>query len=189
MAAGFDDAAPVHDEDAVGVGGEVEVVGDHDRRTARHQAAQGFDDAAGGHRVQARRRLVEDQDRGVAQDGAGDGQALELAAGQAGRVGVDPGVVAVGECDDEVVCVGRPGRFLDRPVAGSGAAAGDVGADRVVQDEGLLREQGDVRRCTIDPFRLILGLLFRPGSGFGACFRGFGSGAAAGGAASVRAAS
>ncbi len=117
---------------------------DHDRRTARHQAAQRLDHPAGGHRVQAGGRFVQDQYRCVTQDGAGDGQTLELAAGQPGRVGVDPGVVAVGETDDEVVCVGRPCRLHDRLVAGAGAAAGDVGADRVVQDEGLLREQGHV---------------------------------------------
>ena len=39
--------------------------------------------------------LVEDQDRGVAEDGAGDGESLALAAGEVRAAFADDGVVAV----------------------------------------------------------------------------------------------
>ena len=60
--------------------------------------------------VQGAGRLVEDQDRRVAQDGAGDGEALLLAAGEAVAALADDGVVAVGQRGDVVVDLGARAR-------------------------------------------------------------------------------
>src|SRR5205085_3277770 len=66
------DAPRAHD------GGEA--VGDDDRGLALHQTAQGFEDQLLRFGVEARRRLVEEEYRRVADDGAGDCDALSLSA-------------------------------------------------------------------------------------------------------------
>ena len=57
--------------------------------------------------------LVEDQDARVAQDGAGQGDPLLLAAGQLGAGLADARLVALGQLQDEVVGEGPLGGFLD----------------------------------------------------------------------------
>ena len=76
------------------------------RGAARHQPVERLLD----HRlvlgIDRGQRLVEDQDRRVAQQRAGDRQALALAAGQPGAALADHGLVAVRQRLDEVVRVG-----------------------------------------------------------------------------------
>ena len=60
--------------------------------------------------VEVRRRLVEDQDRGVLDDRPGDRQALTLAAAQQHAVLADPRLVAVGQRRDERRGCGPAGR-------------------------------------------------------------------------------
>jgi len=64
----------------VGGRGEVEVVGDQDCGAAGGGFAEAAEDAAGAAWVESCGRLVQDHDRRVAQDGAGDGDPLALAA-------------------------------------------------------------------------------------------------------------
>jgi hypothetical protein len=54
-----------------------------------------------GRGVECRGRFVEEQDLWVAEEGAGDGDALFLAAGEGGAFCSDDGVVALGERLDE----------------------------------------------------------------------------------------
>lgn len=58
--------------------------------------------------VEGARRLVEEEDLGLADERAGNGDALLLAAGEGDAAGAYVGVVALGEGDDE---------FVDRGVA------------------------------------------------------------------------
>src|SRR5438309_2095115 len=90
------------------------------RARSRRQRARGWVgvEAAGG--------LVEQEDGRVAQDGAGDGDALPLAAGQLHAALADAGLVAVGERRDEVVGVGLPRRRDDLLLAGARPAVSDV---------------------------------------------------------------
>ena len=57
-------------------------------------------------RVDRGQSLVQHQDRRVAQQRAGDGDALALAAGKPGAAFADHGLVAIGQGLDEVVRVG-----------------------------------------------------------------------------------
>src|SRR5690606_15196818 len=125
----LDDAAAVDDIDAVGVLHRRQAVGDHQGGAAVHQPLQrrlhdGF--ALG---VQRAGRLVQQQDRRVLQEGAGDGDALALAAGQAGARLAHSGGVAVRQGGDEVVGGGGAGGGHDVLGGGAGAAIGDVGGD------------------------------------------------------------
>ena len=78
--AGLGDAAVVEDEDAVGVDHARQAMREDQRRAALHEPVERLLD----HRlvlgVHRRERLVEHQDRRVAQQRAGDGDALALAA-------------------------------------------------------------------------------------------------------------
>ena len=72
-----------------------------------------------GARVHGRGRLVEDEDRRVGEERAGDREQLLLAGRHVGRVVVEDGVVALGQRPHEVVDVGglrgRDERLLDVP--------------------------------------------------------------------------
>ena len=88
-------------------------------------------------------RLVEQQDRRVAQDRAGDREALALAAGEHHAALADLGVVALRQPGDELVRRGGAGRRLDLGVAGLRPAEADVLARRGGEDHRLLRHQRD----------------------------------------------
>ena len=72
----------VEDEDEVGIGDRGEPVGDDEGGAALPQPIERPLDACLGLDVEGAGRLVEDQDRRILQDGAGDGEALALAAGE-----------------------------------------------------------------------------------------------------------
>ena len=74
----------VQDEDLVHVLDRREAVRDGDRRAARHQDVQGVADQDLGLGVDARRRLVEDEDPRIEGEGAGERQQLLLADRQRG---------------------------------------------------------------------------------------------------------
>ena len=82
-------AALVEDEHLVGVFDRRQPVRDDERRAIGHQVVQRVLDQPLGFGVERGGRLVEDQDRRVAQERACDGQALALAAGQQRAVFAD----------------------------------------------------------------------------------------------------
>ena len=94
----LDDAASVERHDAVGTLDRRQPVRDDERRAAAHQQVERglLHLRSLGLGVERRRRLVEDQDRGVLVDGARDRQALALAAGQFAAVVADDRVDALG---------------------------------------------------------------------------------------------
>ena len=92
--AGLDDAALVEHQDAVGVADRGEAVGDHEGGAALHDLVERRLQLALGRGVERARRLVEDQDRRVLEERAGDRQALALAAGERAAALADDGVEA-----------------------------------------------------------------------------------------------
>ena len=111
MAALFDDAAAVQDDEAVHRGDGGEAVRDGDDGFALHQLVQALLDGGFDFAVQRRGGLVQDEYRRVFEEDAGDGNALPLAAGEfdaaLAHLRVQSGVAAlVGEVGDEVGCLG-----------------------------------------------------------------------------------
>ena len=98
----------------------------HHHRAAHRKAAQAVDHVAFCRRVQMGGRLVQQQQRRVLQEGAGDRHPLGLPTGQAIAAFADHGVQTVrqgvGERDD----AGAAGGSLDLLVRGVGAAEPDV---------------------------------------------------------------
>jgi hypothetical protein len=96
--------------------------------------------------VERRGRLVENQDRRVLEQRAGNRQALALAAREQHAVLADLGVEALRQAVDELARVGGFGGFSIVARAGASArlAVGDVAGDRVVEQRDLLGDQRDV---------------------------------------------
>ena len=76
------DAAAVDHHDAVGVLHGGQAMGDDEDRAPLHQLGQRLLDQELALRVEIGRGLVQDEDGRILQEGAGDGQALPLAAGE-----------------------------------------------------------------------------------------------------------
>src|SRR2546425_789030 len=133
----------VHDDDLVSAHDRREAVGDHDRRRALDHAVDGPMHQALRLAVERARGLVQDQDRGVRDDRAGDCHALALAAREAGPAVADHRVVPVGQRHDEVVRVrdlrGAEDVRLRDPVP----AVRDVLADHGIEQERLLRDDAE----------------------------------------------
>ena len=93
--------------------------------------------------------LVEHDDGRVLEQHPGDGEALLLAAGQPVAPLADERVVAVGQRRDDVVDAGGPAGLDDLGVGGVGSGVAQVGADRVVEQVGVLAHHAD-RPSAID---------------------------------------
>ena len=95
MAAVLDQLAVLQTEDDVGVLDGGEPMGDGDGRPALRGPLEGVLDQPLGLGVQRRGRLVQDQDRGVLQEDARDGQPLLLPARELHAALADERVVAL----------------------------------------------------------------------------------------------
>ena len=80
MRADLDDAAALQDHQPVHPGDGRQAVGDGDHRLALHQVLELLLDRRLDVGIERRGRLVEDQDRRVLEEDAGDRHALALAA-------------------------------------------------------------------------------------------------------------
>ena len=95
-------------------------------------------------RVDAGGGLVQNDDGGVFQNGAGDGDALLLTAGEGAAALTHHGVIAVGQRHDEIVAAGLFGGLDHLRLGGVGLAEEDVGPDSVVEQVHVLEHHGDV---------------------------------------------
>ncbi len=83
--------------------------------------------------------------------GAGDGDALALAAGQRHAALADHRVVAVGHRLDELVRVGQFGRAPDLAGRGAGLAVRDVLPDRRAEEQRVLQDEADLIAQRLQP--------------------------------------
>ena len=147
------DAALVHDDDAVGDRQRFGlVVGDHDEGGAepRLQPLQFDLHLFAQMRVERRQRLVEQQHARLADDGAGERDALALAARQFG----DAGAELVGQADHvegfaDALCLFGAGQFAQRQAEADIFGDVHMRKQRVVLEHGVDRpvegpERGDI---------------------------------------------
>src|SRR5690606_349155 len=99
----LDDAALIEDEDPVGVGNRRQAVRDDERRPSTAESIESALDLVLGLGVERARRLVEDEDGRLLEDGPCDGDALALAAGQGSAPLTGEVVVAPRLARDELV--------------------------------------------------------------------------------------
>lgn len=118
-------------------------MGDDKGGAPLHQVLQGLLHLQLALGVQAGGGLVQDEHRPVGQQGPGDGQPLALPAEPYPAL-ADLGVKALGQPLDEVQGIGRFSRRAQLFLVSPGTAVGDVGAHRVVEQDGLLGDDGDL---------------------------------------------
>jgi hypothetical protein len=114
------------------------AVGDEDDGSVPREIAQHSPQAEGGFVIEAACRFVEQQHRRIAQQGAGNGDALALAGGQLAAGLADGGAVAVGEVDDQLVDAGKRRRADYFLVRRFGQAVRDVVADGAGEKDTFL---------------------------------------------------
>ena len=115
----------------------------HDRGAALHQPLHRLLDQRLRFRIEARRRLVQDQDRRVRQERPRQRHALSLAAGQLHAALADQRAIAGRQAGDEVVRVGQTRRVLDLRLRRAGATVGDVLGERAMKQDWLLLHDRD----------------------------------------------
>jgi hypothetical protein len=113
-------------------------VRNQNRGAALHDAAKTGQDALLGLRVDAREGIVEDEDAGVADDGAGNGGALLLSAGEGDAALPDYRVVFVGEAFYIGIEVGDFGGLADLVEIVIRETESDVAADGFAEEIGVL---------------------------------------------------
>src|SRR5688572_1274943 len=89
--------------------------------------------------------LIQNQDGRVFEQGARNGDALPLAAGQLHAALSDDGRVTFWKAFDEFVAVRATRRSDDFLLGRAGASIGDVVPDRTAEEEHFLRNDGHVR--------------------------------------------
>ena len=144
MAAGLHHPAAFQHHDPVGVDYAGQPVRDDHGGAPLHELAQGLVDHRLALGVDARQCLVQHQDRRVLEDGAGDGDALALAAREAHAALAHHGVVAFRQSGDELVDVGRPRRLLQLAGGGLGPGHAQVVGDGAVEQVHVLGHHRDV---------------------------------------------
>ena len=144
MRAGVDDPSMVEDDDEVCAADRRQAVGDDERGPAGEEPTQSAVDPALRADVDRRRRLVEDEDARVCEEGSRECDELPLAERELEAALADLRVVAGGEIGDERVgSDGVRGRF-DLGAGGAGPAEGDVVGDRACEEEALLRNDPEL---------------------------------------------
>ncbi len=143
MGAGLDHATRVEHDDQVGVAHRRQAVCNHDGGTVGLEAVERVAHGLLVDRVEVRGRLVEHQDRRVLEEGTGDRDALALAAGQRGTALADRRVEPLGQGRHQPVERGMPQGLLQFMLRGIRPRDQDVGAQAVIEEVGVLRDQRD----------------------------------------------
>lgn len=139
----FAEPAAVQHKDAVGAAYRGQPVGYDDGGAVDHDALQGTLDGRFCLVVYGGGCLIQDEHWRVFEYGAGNGDALALAAGEFLAAFADDGLVAVGQFHDEVVCFGDFGRGYNCFHAGIEGAVGDVFAHGAMKEEDVLADKTD----------------------------------------------
>ena len=140
----LDNPSTVHHHDDVGVLDGGKTMRNAQRGAPIHQGFQGILHQPLALGVEGAGGFVQDQNGRVLQDRAGNGQSLTLTAAQTASPFADHEIVAALLGQDELVGIRGAGRRLDLGVSGPGAAEAQVVADGLVEQNRLLRDDGDL---------------------------------------------
>ena len=122
----------------VGILDRRQAVGNYQRGAAAHEVVEGLLHQVLTLGVECRGGLVENENGGILEYGAGNAQALPLSAREVGAAVAYVGVKSLLGGHDEVVGVGNLGSVHYLLVGSTVDAEGDVVVDGVVEENGLL---------------------------------------------------
>ena len=140
----FGDNPVFEDNDLVRLAYGAQAMGDHDDRSAFHQLSQGVNHQVLRFGVECSRRLVQDHDWAIANDGARDANTLALASRKRVSAFAYDGVVTVRHATDEFVGVGYFRGGNDLFVGGAGAPVSDIFANCTTEQNRLLQYEADL---------------------------------------------
>ena len=143
MRAFLDDPPLIHDHDAVGGADGRQAMRDDDRRAMLHQPVERVLHQPLALRVEGGGRFVEQQQGRVAQQRAGDGDALALAARQPRPAFAHERVEPVGKRAQEILGIGVARRLPQLVFARVPIAVAQIVARRGGEDHHFLRHHGD----------------------------------------------
>src|ERR1700722_2512524 len=132
------DGAVLEDENTVGRAHRRKPMRDDQRSAAAHQPFESLQNQALALRIERTGGFVQNQDGRVAQNGAGDGHALALTAGQLDAAFADAGLIALRKGTYKIMGVGLTGRFDDLGFRSARPAVSDVVQDRAAEQQNLL---------------------------------------------------
>ena len=136
-------SAQVHDP--VGSRGELRAMDDQEHRPVGAQAFDRLAHELGARRVEVGGRLVEDHERRIAEERAGERDPLGLSSRERPPAVADQRLVAVRKLADETVGAGQPRRVGDVAIAGARVPEADVVRDGATEERRVLRHPGDLR--------------------------------------------
>src|SRR6185436_2563780 len=146
-----DDPSVIEHDDPIRFQHRCESMRDDDRRPVLHQLFQRLLHIALALRVERAGCFVEQQDRRVSQQRAGDGDALALAAGQSRAALAQERVIAFGQLTNERVSAGGARRGFDLGVACARPSVANVLARARAEQHRLLRHQADTLTQVFGP--------------------------------------
>ena len=150
VVAALDDEAAFDDEDLVGAADGGEAVGDDEGGAADHELVEAGLNHGLGLGIERAGGFVEDEDAGLGEQGAGDGEALALAAGELDATLADDGVVGLREAQGELVDAGRGAGADELVFGGIGAGEEDVLTDGAVEEEGVLKDDAELGAIAVE---------------------------------------
>src|SRR5665213_1318359 len=140
----LDDAACLDDQDLVRSANRRQTMGDDKRCAVLHEIAEAALDESLGLGIEGAGGLVEDEDAGVGENGARDGNALPLSSGELDAALADNGVVLVGEPLGELVDARDAAGLHEQGFAGMWTAEEDVLADGAVEEKRFLEDDAEL---------------------------------------------
>jgi len=117
---------------------------DDQRRTTLHEAFEGFLNDGFVLGIDVREGFVEEENRCVLEQGAGDGDALALSAGETQAAFAHHRLIALGQGLDELMRIRRPRRRLDLILRGVWLAEAQIVRHRAVHEIGILHDHRDM---------------------------------------------
>jgi len=134
---------------ALGVANGVESMGDDEAGATFQAFLDGVGDQDLRLRIDARSEFVQCQDAWIAQESAGDGDALALTAREPGAPFADVAGVAIRQATDEFMSVGQFGGGHDLVVSRAGPAHSDIVRDASSEQYRLLGHQANLLTQTL----------------------------------------
>ena len=143
VASAFNDPAVFEDEDLVGVADRGEAVSDDEAGALDHEAVEGFLDEAFRLGIDAGGGFIEDEDGGIFEESAGDGDALFFADAEFDAAFTDDRAEAFGEAIDEFAGIGGGEGGEELVVGGEGFTEEEIFADGAIEEEAFLGDHPD----------------------------------------------
>src|ERR1700728_4949993 len=130
---------PPSDDDLIGITDRAESMGNRNHGAAPHQLGETLHDQALRFSIESCSRLVEDQDRAIANDGPGNSNSLSLPTRQRQAALADQRIVTLRHRANEVVSVGKLRGLDDLSVRCAWATVGNVRFDASMEEHGVLQ--------------------------------------------------